>query len=351
MNSNQENYEKYESFEELFNPLLVDRQARRKRRSKPGYKVKRTEDEVIANAADPVGLEAGLNITYKPSRHEADWLFFSLRPFYDQELISDIEALVKGGKEANVYRCKAHPATGEKWLAAKVYRPRFFRNLRNDHAYRRGRMTLDTNGRPLKANDKRLTKALNKKSNLGQQMMHTSWLMHEYTTLEMLYDAGAAVPKPFAAGDNAILMSYIGDEYGAAQALNEINLDPDEGWALFREVLENIRLMLSYGRVHADLSAYNILYWQGEVTLIDFPQVINSYVGKETHIVGSQVNPDAAAILERDITRVCDYFTGQGLRCDAGTIFEEMWGRYVTEDPELQLADASAWEELGDTAE
>ena len=87
--------------------------------------------------------------------------------FYDQELISDIEALVKGGKEANVYRCKAHPATGEKWLAAKVYRPRIFRNLRNDHAYRRGRMTLDTNGRPLKANDKRLIRALNKQQQPG----------------------------------------------------------------------------------------------------------------------------------------------------------------------------------------
>ena len=115
-------------------------------------------------------------------------------------------------------------------------------------------------------------------------------------------------------------------EYGAAPALNEINLEPDEVWSLFREVLENIRLMLSYGRVHADLSAYNILYWQGEITLIDFPQVINSRVSKETHMVGSQVNPDAAFILERDIGRVCEYFTGQGVRCDAPALFSMRCG-------------------------
>jgi len=345
MNTDHQYFEEYESYEELFNPLRVDRQARRKRRSKPKYKVKQTREEVIAATADPIGLEAGLNITYKPSRHEAGWLFESLRPFYDQELISDIEALVKGGKEANVYRCKAHPATGETWLAAKVYRPRIFRNLRKDHMYRRGRMTLDTNGRPLKPHDKRLNRALDKKSNLGQQLSHTSWLMHEYTTLELLFQAGAAVPQPFAVGANAILMAYVGDDNGAAPALNEINLERDEVRSLFREALENITLMLSYGRIHADLSAYNILYWQGEITLIDFPQVVNSRVGKDTHIVGSQVNPDAAIILARDIGRVCDYFTSQGVRCDARAIFDDMWLQYVHEDPQLRLADASIWEE------
>ncbi len=345
MNTHDEIFDEYEDYEDLFDPLRVDRRARRKRRADPKYKKKYTDKEMIMESADTVGLEAGLNISYKPAKHEAQWLYYSLRPFFDQELISDVEAIVKGGKEANVYRCTAHPATGEKWLAAKVYRPRIFRNLRNDHLYRRGRMALDMNGRPFKANDKRLIRAMSKRSNLGQQMMHTSWLMYEYTTLELLYDAGAAVPKPFANAQNGILMAYVGDGNGAAPALNEINLDKEEVWPLFRDVLANIRLMLDYGRVHADLSAYNILYWQGAITLIDFPQVVNSRVSKDTHIVGARVNPDAAPILERDIRRVCEYFTGQGVRCDAQALFAEMWSQYVREDPEGRLAEASRWEE------
>lgn len=343
MNSNNNYADPYESYEELFDPLRTNRQARRKRRTKPNYKPKKTQEELIANTADIIGLEGGLQITYVPAKHEQMWLLRSLRPFYDQELISDVEALVKGGKEANVYRCAAHPATGQKWLAAKVYRPRMFRNLRNDQMYRRGRTTLTANGVPAKASDTRLMRALGKKTGFGQQVAHTSWLMHEYTALELLHGAGASVPKPFASGDNAILMSYIGDETGSAPTLNEIKLDEDEVWTLFQKVLRNIVLMLQYGRIHGDLSAYNILYWDRDVTLIDFPQIANSHVSKKTHVVGSAVNPDAEFILERDITRVCEYFSAQGVNCDPDAIFGDVWDRYVEDDTQQRLADASTW--------
>ena len=73
----------------------------------------------------------------------------------EQGLITDVVAIVKGGKEASVYRCQAHPATGMKWLAAKVYRPRKFRNLRNDKMYRQGRAVLSADGSNLKNSDLR----------------------------------------------------------------------------------------------------------------------------------------------------------------------------------------------------
>ena len=345
MNSYFENLEQYEAYEDQFNPILIDRRERRKRRAKANYQPKKTHEEVISNSADAIGLEAGLQISYKPSKHEAVWLLQSLRPFYDQELISDVEALVKGGKEANVYRCAAHPATGQKWLAAKVYRPRMFRNLRNDKMYRQGRPTLTANGSPVKGSDTRLMRALGKKTAFGQQVAHSSWLMHEYKALELLHEAGGDVPQAYAAGENAILMSYIGDGSGAAPALNEIKLDKDEVWLLFRKVLENVGLMLQYGRIHGDLSAYNILYWQGEIALIDFPQMANSRVDTGTHAVGSRVNPDAQFIFERDVGRVCEYFIEQGVECDPAAITAELWQRYVEDDWEQRLADASLWDE------
>jgi catechol 2,3-dioxygenase-like lactoylglutathione lyase family enzyme len=45
--------------------------------------------------------------------------------------ILDVLRRVKGGKEANVYCCRTHPSTGVDLLAAKLYRPRMFRNLRS----------------------------------------------------------------------------------------------------------------------------------------------------------------------------------------------------------------------------
>jgi RIO kinase 1 len=140
-------------------------------------------------------------------------------------------------------------------------------------------------------------------------------------------------------------MAYIGDGRGAAPALNEITLDKDQAWPLFMKVLDNVNLMLQHGRIHGDLSAYNILYWQGAITLIDFPQVANSRVDTGTHAVGSRPNPDAWAIFERDVQRVCDYFSAQGVRCHAQRLADELWRRYVEDDQLQRLADASLWEE------
>jgi len=80
--------------------------------------------------------------------------------------------------------------------AAKVYRPREFRNLRNDKMYREGRPILTAAGRRVKKTDHRLLRAVGKKTEFGVQVEHTSWLMYEYTTLKQLHDAGAAVREP-----------------------------------------------------------------------------------------------------------------------------------------------------------
>jgi RIO kinase 1 len=279
-------------------------------------------------------LELGFRTTYRPSRYEEGWLFSSLRAFYDEGLITDVVRLVKGGKEASVYCCQAHPATGHGLLAAKVYRPRMFRNLRNDKMYRQGREVLTAEGRPAGKQAGTFARAIRNKSTFGLQAAHTSWLMYEYTALERLHETGAAVPQPVAPSNNAILMTYHGDEHMAAPTLNTIGLERGEAEALFLEVLRNVDLMLQHELVHGDLSAYNILYWQGEITIIDFPQVVNLHA-----------NPKAHFILRRDIQRTCEYFGQQGVRCNPGAIMDEMWRRYVVEpDPEDVAADWSRLE-------
>ena len=334
--------DKYEQYEEQFNPINTDRQARRKRKPRVTHTPKKSDSEIIIEIADTVGLEGGFTTTYQPARHEAEWLLGSLRTFYDQGLISDVLTQVKGGKEANVYCCKADPATGAELLAAKVYRPRKFRNLRNDAMYRQGREILTPDGHPVKKNEYRVMRAIGKKTAFGVQVQHTSWLMHEYNTLEQLHRAGAAVPRPIGASENAILMSYIGTGQQAAAALNEIDLSPDEAASLFAEVLRNIELMLQHNLIHGDLSAYNILYQAGEITLIDFPQVVNG-----------ESNPKARFILQRDIQRVCEYFARQGVVSNPAAVLNDLWSRYLALDPQNQAADDSRteFEEDNDTLE
>ena len=322
--------DKFEGYEKQFDPAYSDRKARRKRRAKAKFRPKKSEEQLIAEVGDARGIEGGFTTTYQPARYEHGWLLESLAPFYVEEYITDVVAQVKGGKEASVYRCVGHSGTGQEFLAAKVYRPRKFRNLRNDLMYREGRQILTAEGRGMKPTDERIGRALFKKTAFGSQVQHTSWLMHEFVTLEQLYQAGGAVPRPIAASDNAILMGYCGDQYGAAPILHEVDLELEELEPLFQEILRNVELMLRHDLIHGDLSAFNILYWEGEITLIDFPQVTNIHTNKNAYV-----------ILERDLTRICEYFAKQGLSQDPKIFLTDLWQRYGAIDEHNRAADES----------
>ncbi|MGI6206702.1 MAG: RIO1 family regulatory kinase/ATPase [Anaerolineae bacterium] len=327
MHDESEYQDEFEYYEALHDPAVSAETRRLKIRA--DHRPKKTTAEILAEIAEPAALDGGFNITYQPARYESGWLLDSLRGFFEQDYITDVLAMVKGGKEASVYRCRAHPATGETLLAAKVYRPRKFRNLRNDKMYREGRQILTADGRPVKSTDHRIMRALGKKTDFGVQVAHTSWLMHEYNIMSQLYRAGAAVPRPIAAGDNAVLMAYVGDENIGAPTLSEVDLGPGEPEPLFAEVMRNVELMLSHGVVHGDLSAYNLLYWEGAITVIDWPQVTNV-----------TTNRQARFIFNRDVTRVCQYFATQGVHRDPAALAEELWQRYVGDRSDEEALEA-----------
>ena len=311
---------------------LLDRNAQHARSAKGKPKAKKSQNEVLTQLTEgAAGLEGGFQPTYQPARFEAIWLLDSLRVFYDQGLIVDVLSQVKGGKEASVYLCKANPDTGLDLLAAKVYRPRKFRNLSNDTMYREGREILSSEGGIVKRRDSRAMRAMKKKTDFGAELLHGSWLSYEFGTLQRLHGMGAAVPKPIASGENAILMEYMGDARMAAPVLHSVTLEPAERQPLFAEVMRNITLMLKHELVHGDLSAFNILYWEGKVSLIDFPQV--------TMAVS---NRNAYKIFLRDVTRVCEYFRGQGIATNPTAMAEKLWWDYIGVEPGRMIFDEPA---------
>ena len=273
-----------------------------------------------------MGTEGVFNPTFTSSRHERDWILNFLGHFYDDKQITDVLARAKGGKEANVYCCAAHPATGLALIAAKLYRPRQFRNLRNDARYRQGRAVLDERGKMVR--DERLLVAIRKKTTVGQEAIHRSWIEHEYRTLETLHAAGADVPRPVSHDNNTILMEYLGDAETPAPALHEVRLERDEAEPLFARLMDNVALMLRHGIIHGDLSAYNVLYWEGDIRLIDFPQVVHP-----------RENSEAYDIFARDVLRLCQYFARQGVPSDAPALTAQLWeqhgppARTVFDDP------------------
>jgi RIO kinase 1 len=297
--------------------LQRDRQYRRRRKRRKGSKPDPTA--IRSELTDLSDHEHDFVPTYAaaldPLHHERQWIIDSVGGFYRDNLITDVTRLVKGGKEANVYGCLASPETGFELLAAKLYRPRMLRHLRNDALYREGRLTRDKDGKQIRGS--REARAMLKKTKFGKHLGIMNWIMHEYLVQSELYEAGADVPKPISQRGNTILMEYIGDLWGPAPTLSEISLSDGEAEPLFSRVMENVRLMLRHHYIHGDLSAYNILYWEGDVKIIDFPQMVDA-----------RMNQSAETLLQRDIQRVCEYFDRFGVDTTPARLSYEIWDLY-----------------------
>jgi RIO kinase 1 len=233
----------------------------------------------------------------------------SLEAFINDGHLSEILHVIEGGKEGIVYCCRGGPLAGAELVAAKVYHPLNRRKFRNDAAYQDNRL------RGPKVRRERL--AMSKKSSYGQRVQYDTWLGAEFETLQMLHRAGADVPFPIALGEGVVLMEYIGDEVHAAPRLAQVELAHKEARPVFERILRNVALWLDLDRVHGDLSPYNILYWSGAITIIDFPQAIDS-----------RFNSNARDLLQRDLANVCSYFERYGICSDPARIAKKMWGAY-----------------------
>ncbi len=313
--STNKNFELYEQLEDLDHIPAIRNVPQNQLRPTSGRKHKQTQPshDQMQELAEQ---ENELNFSYSASKHERAWLIDSLKDFYQQQWFDDVLRLIKGGgKEASVYQCQGNATTQTDYIAAKVYRPRKFRQLRNDSLYREGRLHLDDEGHEI--HDDRALHAIRQRTRFGMELLHTSWIGHEYQTMQKLHNAGVQVPEPYAIGNNAILMAYIGWDDLPAPTLNTVNLEPGEIQQVFDQTMHNVDLMLAQNYVHGDLSAYNILYLEGKVYLIDFPQTI---VPDE--------NRNAYLIFRRDMIRLCEYFQAQGLTCHPRKLADDLWQKH-----------------------
>jgi RIO kinase 1 len=129
---------------------------------------------------------------------------------------------------------------------------------------------------------------------------------------------GANVPRPLTRSSNVILMEFLGDEEQAAPHLQAVRLQASEVRPLYGRIIQNVELFLSHNLIHADLSPYNILYWNGAITLIDVPQAVDA-----------RFNPEAYTLLGRDLQNVCAYFARYGVQSDPAHMTDFFWSRFV----------------------
>lgn len=255
-------------------------------------------------------------MSYRPHRFEEGWLEEAFEEWFAEGTVADVLYKVGGGKEAEVYCCRGGAELDHRLLAAKIYRPRKYRELANDATYRNGRGLLDRHGNAVRMQDQRMARAVRRSTRHGKRAAHTSWVMHELVTLRRLHGEGGAVPEPIDAHENAILMAFIGDEEGGAPTLDQVELGTWERPGVLAEVLRNVELLLAGGWAHGDLSPYNLLWWEGRPVLIDLPQVVDVLR-----------NPEGPELFLRDVQRVCAAFDPLEALGDPIDVADELWER------------------------
>jgi len=244
-------------------------------------------------------------------RPAPDWLIDG--PFEERTL-----GVLKSGKEAEVFLVERRTASRVCLLAHKRFRPRHpkkdeLRDLGFTHGAIYRHDSVYRAGWHLNARDRR---AVETGTHYGQEVRERLWPANEFDVLGRAWAAGVSVPYPVGRTDDGILMEFIGDATSAAPRLVQARLGVAELRRARDQLLDSLGRLSSAGIVHADLSVYNLLWWQGRLVLIDFPQAVEA-----------TTNLEAPNLLHRDLSNVATWFARRGVPIDVEAVFGELVGR------------------------
>lgn len=244
-------------------------------------------------------------------RPTPDWLIGE--PYEDIDL-----GVLKSGKEAQINLIDRQGHDGRSCLVArKRYLPREVKSkgvleamgvqqastFRNDVEYREGRQFRKTRDR----------RAVERMSAYGKRLLQDRWTGHEHDIMARLWQAGLQVPYPISYGDDVFDLEYIGDQDRAAPQLFASRLGAEDLRLAFEQLEAGLQTLTAAGIAHGDLSAYNLLWWEGRLWFIDFPQAVDI-----------AANPQGLNFLHADICNISHWFNRRGLSIDAEELFASL---------------------------
>lgn len=227
---------------------------------------------------------------------------------------------LKSGKEAEVFLVERRFArSGPRLLAHKRYRIRYpgkdqlrAEGFSNATSFRRH--ALYREGWNVNARDRRALGAGNK-SRHGQELGARMWPIQEWAMLRRASTAGVSVPYPVEQTEDGMLMEFIGDPVAmvAAPKLVQARLDASAVRSAWDQLTANLHGLTAAGLVHADLSPYNLLWWEGRLVIIDLPQAVEF-----------TTNADAFELLHRDVANVAGWFGRHGVSIDVEALYADL---------------------------
>lgn len=214
-------------------------------------------------------------------------------------LLETCNGVVKEGKEALVYHGEEGKESGGFDVAVKVFKR--IQEFKQRGSYVDG--------------DPRYPRSKFSQASAREQL--EIWTEKEFRNLVRANKAGVPVPTPLFHKENVLFLRFLGEEGFPSPQLRELQLKRgSRKWnTLYDQTMAAVKLLYQKSRlVHCDLSEYNIMVCPCrlvenslldpseqddnglQVVLIDFGQAVDVQ------------HPDAKKLLQRDLTRVKEFF-------------------------------------------
>jgi RIO kinase 1 len=202
----------------------------------------------------------------------------SLSKFYNKGIITALKSPIARGKEADIYLAEAGDSeilSGNKYVAMKFFR-------------------LDSTAFIKMAKYIKGDPRFERQVGRGRDSVIKTWCKKEFGNLRVAADAGVHAPRPYMFNGNIIAMEFLGDKETIAPTLNDVRLNDPE--SILEIIIEDIKRLFKRRLVHADVSEYNILVYNGIPYMIDFGQAVSTR------------HPAAPEFLKRDVANLLKYF-------------------------------------------
>uniref|UniRef100_A0A0A9X1B2 Serine/threonine-protein kinase RIO1 n=2 Tax=Lygus hesperus TaxID=30085 RepID=A0A0A9X1B2_LYGHE len=192
-------------------------------------------------------------------------------------VISSINGCISTGKEANVYHATSDKSPQD--YAIKVYKTSILvfkdrdRYVTGEFRFRHGYC---------KHNPRKMVRL---------------WAEKEMRNLARMKAAGLPVPEPVLLRSHVLVMDFVGRDGWPAPKLKDVELSTSKACKLYRDCVTMMWTMYNKCKlVHADLSEFNLLYFDGQIYIIDVSQSVE------------HDHPHSFDFLRKDCTNITEFF-------------------------------------------
>ncbi|XP_063537357.1 serine/threonine-protein kinase RIO3 [Cydia strobilella] len=203
-------------------------------------------------------------------------------------MLEDINGIISTGKESVVLHANSDPSFPD-MILPKECAIKVFKTTLNE---------FKTRDKYIKA-DYRFKDRFSKQN--PRKIVHM-WAEKEMHNMMRMQKIGLNCPDMICLKKHILVMSFIGRDNKPAPKLRDAILSPEKWESVYKEVVDVVHKLYREGHmIHADLSEYNILWWENKCWFIDVSQSVQPD------------HPNGLEFLLRDCRNISNFFEKKGV--------------------------------------